>query len=89
MSNERIQARGRFDMLREDLKKNAVIAGSQLDSLREKTNTLIGDDFLAIDFTEVKALVESLANIQRESKNLIADIEKISKTYGFEFPGLR
>jgi len=85
MSNERFQARGKFDMLREDLKRNAVIAGSQLYSLREKTNTLIGDDFMDIDFAEVKALVESLAKIQAESKKLTADIEKISETYDFRF----
>ncbi len=84
MNNERIRALGKLEMLKTDLKSIAIRSGSYLATLREKTNTLLGDDFLTIDFKDASVLIGELCQMQSEAKKLISQIDAIKANFGID-----
>ncbi|MCF8265825.1 MAG: hypothetical protein K9I99_15100 [Melioribacteraceae bacterium] len=83
--SERINALGRYEVLKRELSELGIRAGSHLESLRKETDTLLTDkDFLSIDFSRVKVLTGHLVEIQTEAKEKLDKIKLLSSTYKFD-----
>jgi hypothetical protein len=82
MNFERERAVGKYMSLQNELKRVAIEAGSHLHTLRDKTNTIIGADFLDLDLVSAKVLVDDLIQLQRRAKVIENKMNQIKETYG-------
>lgn len=84
MSHERFQAIGKLEQYKRELARIGISVGSHLETLRNKTNSIFVDDFLDMDLSAARELIDDLVSLQKKLKSLNSKILEIQTTYGLE-----
>jgi hypothetical protein len=84
MSFERERAVGKYQSLKNEHLKVGMRAGSHLLTLRDKTNTIIGEDFMDLDLAGAKVLIDELIQLQRRIISIRGKMKELEETYGID-----
>lgn len=82
--SERIRALGQYEVYKQEFLKLGIKAGSLLESLRDKTNSILSEDFLELDLKSANVLLDELISVQSRAKVVLAKMEQIRNNYGIE-----
>lgn len=81
---ERLKALGKYGSLKDEFFKLGIKAGSLLETLRDKTNSILADDFLELDLKTASVLIDELVDVQSRAKAIYKKMEEIRNNYGIE-----
>lgn len=82
--SERIKALGQYETYKREYLQLGIKAGSLLESLRDKTNSILSEDFLDLDLSAAKVLLEELIRIQSRAKVVELKMTEIRNNYGID-----
>ncbi len=82
MTEELIQAKGRYELLKEELKKLSITAGVDHGEIYKEVNILLaGKSVVDIDCPKVRTLLDELETKQTQIKGIISEMKKLAETY--------
>lgn len=85
MKNERMQAIGKVELLKKELVKIGMEAGSHLQTINISFNTMLsGKDWNEIDFDKMEILTSELKNLQKERVEIESNLIQLKETYGID-----
>lgn len=82
--SERIKALGQYEVYKREFLQLGIKAGSILESLRDKTNSILSEDFLDLDLGSAKVLLDELLKIQSRAKVVESKMVQIKSNYGID-----